>query len=739
LAYSPDGSRLAVVAKDGSVLVISCEASRLLGTFSNPASTHHLAWNPRRPTLLAMASDDSKIYIWDVEAQKQTIVLKGETLNGIIIAYHPNGELLASRGWHSILRLWDTRTGRQLLSRPSNWYSTLEFDRTGRWLSADTTQEKVRILEVADAVECHALVTEPFREHDHHTGLNIDTTGHRLVTNGTRTTLWDLPTGAPLATLPVPDGAQQVLFNTSGAPLTALPALLRWPVTAAPDGTTTIGPPQILHPRGAWAGLSITPDGRTIAAAMYDDGGLVLDTEDPRHARWLRPHRDVRYVAVSPDGRWVVTGSHNDTGGMKLWDARTGRLVHDIPGVSKEAQAVHTFSPDGRWLAVGWGGWVLFETTTWSPRINLFRGVSRSLAFAPDSRTAAYDDSAGTLILAEVETGRELARFEDPEQARINAVGFTPDGSRLVATHIDRPHLRVWDLQAIRRRLARLRLGWDSPASSDTPDPPGFFPPFPKPFHVDRGQLDSWLQQGSGTPEQTVEQMTRALEANPNDVQAHHQRGHALAHLNRFEEATADFTAALKSSPNDAHLLVSRGHAEAALDRFDAAIADAEAALRQEPDPANREGLSHLFNDLAWRLATGLAPIRDPARAVDLARRAVDLAPGHASYLNTLGVALYRAGRHDEAVPVLERSLAAGKGQSDAFDLLFLAMARQKLGRTARARADFDRALRWVQEHPQRHPQSAKELGEFRAEAEAILAGPPDELPADVISPPHEP
>ena len=124
---------------------------------------------------------------------------------------------------------------------------------------------------------------------------------------------------------------------------------------------------------------------------------------------------------------------------------------------------------------------------------------------------------------------------------------------------------------------------------------------------------------------------------------------------------------------------------------------------------------------------------------MDLARRAVELAPDRATYLNTLGVALYRAGRHAEAVPVLERSLAVGKGQADAFDLFFLAMARQKLGQSARARADFDRALRWVREHPQQPPQWAKELAEFQAEAEAVLAGPPGELPADVIAPPDGP
>jgi WD40 repeat protein/Flp pilus assembly protein TadD len=738
IAYSPDGSKLAIRAKDRStVQVIAREGARLLASLPHPADLFHLVWNPRRPNILAVACEDNIIYIWDVDTGKQTMALKGETSNGIILAYHPNGELLASRGWQSTLRLWDTRTGRMVLSRPSNWSPMLEFDRTGRWLSMDSTLEKARILEVADAAECRTLVREPFREDDRHSGVAIDPTGRRAATTGTALTVWDVSTGATLATLPVRGDSHQVLFDASGAVVTDLPALLRWPVTEAADGAATIGPPQILHPRGTRDAFAITPDGRTIAAAMYSDGGLVLDTQDPRHARWLRPHHDVRHIAVSPDGGWVVTGSHNSGEGMKLWEARTGRLVHDFPSVPKDIYNVMPFSPDGRWLAVGWDGWVLFETTTWTPKVRLFRGVTTELAFAPDSLTTVYDNKAGTLILAEVETGRELARFEDPEQGRLSgrSLAFTPDGSRVVAPLEDRPYIRVWDLRAVRRRLAELGLDWDPPASFDTPDAPGSFPPIPSPFRVDAGQLDVWMGQGLESPEQIVERTTREIEANPDNAEAHHQRGHALYRLKRYQEAIADFTGALKASPNNAHLLASRSAGEARLNRLDEAISDCEALLRLNPQGGDGEQLSGLWNNLAWTLVTGPAPARDPARAMKLSQQAVKLAPAQAIYLNTLGVAQYRAGQYAEAVITLEKSLAVSKGEYAAFDLFFLAMARSKLGQIAQARADFDRAVRWWRDHPNQSAQHSTELDAFRTEAKALLDGPPTELPAEVFVP----
>jgi uncharacterized protein HemY len=125
---------------------------------------------------------------------------------------------------------------------------------------------------------------------------------------------------------------------------------------------------------------------------------------------------------------------------------------------------------------------------------------------------------------------------------------------------------------------------------------------------------------------------------------------------------------------------------------------------------------------------------------VALARKAVALAPEesseHAMALNTLGVALYRAGRCAEAIATLERSLAAGKGRADAHDLFFLAMAHHRLGRTDRARDAFDRALRWWRGQKSLPGRHARELVAFQSEAEAVLARPGGDLPDNVFAGP---
>ena len=112
------------------------------------------------------------------------------------------------------------------------------------------------------------------------------------------------------------------------------------------------------------------------------------------------------------------------------------------------------------------------------------------------------------------------------------------------------------------------------------------------------------------------------------------------------------------------------------------------------------------------------------------------LAPDQQVSLNTLGVVQYRVGRYAEAIMTLQRSLAAGHGQFDAFDLFFLAMAHHRLGNPQEARTCFDRAVHWLGEQQTLPGQHAREPAAFRAEAESVLAGPAGELPASVFAGP---
>jgi len=117
------------------------------------------------------------------------------------------------------------------------------------------------------------------------------------------------------------------------------------------------------------------------------------------------------------------------------------------------------------------------------------------------------------------------------------------------------------------------------------------------------------------------------------------------------------------------------------------------------------------FNNAAWYLATTENPAnRDPALAVELANKAVELNPN--GDWNTVGVACYRAGDFKQALTDLKRA-----DPRSSWDYFFLAMAHHQLAHAEDARHYYALAIQWMNGHD---PQNG-ELLRFRAEAEALL------------------
>jgi tetratricopeptide (TPR) repeat protein len=125
-------------------------------------------------------------------------------------------------------------------------------------------------------------------------------------------------------------------------------------------------------------------------------------------------------------------------------------------------------------------------------------------------------------------------------------------------------------------------------------------------------------------------------------------------------------------------------------------------------------------NNLAWLLLTcPEARLRDPARALPLAKKAVELEPTNGNSCNTLGVAHYRVGDWKAALEALGHSLKLREG-GNSYDWFFLAMASWNLREQERARKWYAAAVLWMD----RKAPVNKELRRFRAEAAALLGVP---------------
>jgi tetratricopeptide (TPR) repeat protein len=133
------------------------------------------------------------------------------------------------------------------------------------------------------------------------------------------------------------------------------------------------------------------------------------------------------------------------------------------------------------------------------------------------------------------------------------------------------------------------------------------------------------------------------------------------------------------------------------------------------------------LNDLAWLLVTYPdLKLRDPQRAIRLAKKAVELAPQTGRNWRTLGVAQYQAGNWIEAVAALRKSIELSKG-ANSYQSFYLAMAHEQLGNKEQAREWYARAVEWMEDN---RPDD-DELLRFRAEASQLFGTTEEQSPTD--------
>ena len=189
-------------------------------------------------------------------------------------------------------------------------------------------------------------------------------------------------------------------------------------------------------------------------------------------------------------------------------------------------------------------------------------------------------------------------------------------------------------------------------------------------------------------------------------------RGNAYQGMAQWAKAAADYAQILELEPQNAearHMLAS---CHVQLGRYQEALDGYRQLVERFPQVA----LPH--NDLAWFLATCPdTKFRDPGRAVELAKKAVELAPKQGAYWNTLGIAQYRLGNLDAAIEALKKSEELLPGQYFSFNAFFLAMTHWQSDNKEEARKWFDQAVEWMEKNK---PQD-EELKRFRAEAAELL------------------
>lgn len=194
--------------------------------------------------------------------------------------------------------------------------------------------------------------------------------------------------------------------------------------------------------------LAASPDGLRIATGGAGQRIRVFDVESGKLVSEARGHESgISDLAFSSDGTQVYSSSQDKT--VRVRDAASGRQLALLPHKSRVWSLA--VSPDGRYILTGTGGAIygrptdLDVTRVEDNRLRLWDAathelvrempghthVVRAIAFSPDGRLAASASFDRSLRVWDVATGAELARVEG--EGWFTSVAFSGDGQMLLA------------------------------------------------------------------------------------------------------------------------------------------------------------------------------------------------------------------------------------------------------------------------------------------------------------------
>jgi WD40 repeat protein/serine/threonine protein kinase len=473
IAFNSDGTQLVTGGEDGIVRLWSVPENELLASVELGPEVTQLVLNPDN-TLIAAAGDNGVITLLDGQSLEVQDRLEGHEGSVYALAFHPDGQTLASGGTDQVIRIWsiaDAETEPRTLTGHTNWIWSLNYSADGALLASTGFDMMVRVWNVSQDYA-------PFRTLQGHTNfvrsVRFSPNGRILASGGDdgRVIVWDLLTGNPLSAIPF-ENAQKVWslsFNPltpSGSPLVIggdVPVVPVWNLSeeALVQSIENLPQPARLlrfddQSGNLWV-YGNTPDDPTTV-----DIGWRWSFADQAYTEKITYNETAAQlttaIALSSDGTLWASGDSN--GAVSFFDATTGQpsgkpLPSNEIGIYSLA-----FSHDGNRLAVGddTGQIHLWQRSGdgWEPLdLTLDDHLDRVLmmAFSDDDRYLASGSLDNTVILWEFSDEEAASTSLSAHSEAVMSLAFSPDGSLLLSGGRD-SMIAVWDVatRSLRQEL----------------------------------------------------------------------------------------------------------------------------------------------------------------------------------------------------------------------------------------------------------------------------------------------
>lgn len=383
----------------------------------------------------------SKAFLLAVEEDNLTPrveVVLGHDREATAVTLSPEGRYVASGGVDSIVRIWDTKTGKQVveLSGHRGRIQDLSFAPSGRSLVSSDWYGNVKLWHIPQGKLIATLKSKGATV----TSLAFGPMGDQLAgtTTDGRVLLWDLWTNKRLGELMErwPSGATlSVAFHPKSNYIAAgnVEMVTLWD-SKAKKLIRRFGEyqPTKVH------ALTFSPNGKSLLSGGEDKMARLWETTTGKKLMSFGPHKGpVTSAEFGFGGKLVVTAAPNDD--VKIWNTKTGALLlkfDKLPGISGQV----SITRDGRTLATTHKDGTIKLLAVPSGNIMKTLGQARnpvtSVVLGPKGNTFATSSTHTGTVLWNVKTGAPIFAATEKRPARARntkdeSLTFTPTGETL--------------------------------------------------------------------------------------------------------------------------------------------------------------------------------------------------------------------------------------------------------------------------------------------------------------------
>lgn len=427
------------------------QASRIRFTLAgHDAIVYSAAFHPRG-SLLATASEDETVKVWDLASGEEKLTILGHSAKVYSVAFSPDGERLATASRDKTVKVWDL-AGHEVLTLVGHehWVNGVAFSPDGNRIATASWDGTARVWDSVSGEELRVL--------SGHAGavfcVAFSSNGSLLATASADGTakVWDLDSIREPLTI---SGHVDDVYGVAFSPIES--AIL---ATASGDKTVRIWDPssgeelQVLsgHTNAVY-GVAFSGNGRRLASAGFDRQVIVWDTSSGDILTTLSGHTARAFsVTFSPDGERLATTSADHT--AKVWYAGP---AEELPSLSVNTALLDVaFSPNGTKVAIAGldSTAIIWEVHSSKRKPQILSGhadVVHGVAYSPDGNRLATASFDGTAKVWDGASGREQMTLSG-HGGPVNNVAFSPHGGRIGTCSRDTT-AKIWDADSGRELL----------------------------------------------------------------------------------------------------------------------------------------------------------------------------------------------------------------------------------------------------------------------------------------------